>query len=356
MEQLQQGFTFTHSRHFADWLSEIGSSLAFTTYQAGKLCIVGLNAAGIITAFERTFERSMGIGFLPRQRSFFLATKYQLVRFDEFRPKGKNYEGWDVLFAPHQTWITGDIDIHDVAALDDSTPIFVNTSFSCLATVSPGFSFKPTWWPPFISRLAPEDRCHLNGMALEGGTPRYATLVAASDVTDGWRERRAEGGVVWDIAAGKPLAQGLSMPHSPVLHEGRLWLLNSGTGEFGFIRPGEGKFNAVAFCPGYARGLAIIGRYAVIGLSLFRENTSFQGLVLERTLTARGAEPRCGVIVVDLDSGNTIEWLRMDGVVVKEIFDVAVLPGVRNAALIGFLTNEVERLIMIDESQQPKRI
>ena len=354
MEQLQQGFSFSHSRRFADWLSEIGGSLAFTTYQAGKLCIVGLNAAGIVTAFDRTFERCMGIGFFPDQRSFFLATKYQLVRFDEFKPKGKIYEGWDALFAPHQTWITGDVDIHGVAALGDGTPLFVNTSFSCLATVSPGFSFKPTWWPPFISRLAPEDRCHLNGMALEDGTPRYATLVAASDVTDGWRDHRAAGGIVWDIAAGKPLAQGLSMPHSPVLHEGRLWLLNSGTGELGFIDPSEGKFNPVTFCAGYARGLAIVGRYAVIGLSLPRD-TAFQGLEFERTLAARGAEPRCGVLVVDLDSGNTIEWLRMEGMVVREIFDVAVLPGVRNAALIGFLTNEVERLIMIDDSQRSKR-
>ncbi len=351
---MEQGFTITTSRNFAQWLTDRRVSLAVSTYQVGKLFLVGAGADGQVVAFERTFERCMGIGTVPGRRSFLLATKTQLIRFDEVLPKGKTYESWDVLYAPHQTWITGDVDAHDVAMAEGDAPLFVNTLFSCIATVSPGFSFKPLWWPPFISRLAPEDRCHLNGMALENGKPRFATLVAASDVGDGWRDRRIDGGMVWDIAAGKPLAQGLSMPHSPQIQDGRLWLLNSGTGELGFVELSSGRFEPIAFCPGYARGLTIVDHYAVVCLSLPREDRTFHGLPLESSLAARGAEPRCGLIIIDLQTGDTIAWLRIEDVV-RELFDVAVLPGVRNPALIGFLTNEIQQVISIDESEIPKR-
>ena len=51
-----------------------------------------------------------------------------------------------------------------------------NTLFSCLAAASPTHTFRPLWRPPFVSRLAPEDRCHLNGLALRDGEPRYVTI------------------------------------------------------------------------------------------------------------------------------------------------------------------------------------
>jgi uncharacterized protein (TIGR03032 family) len=237
-----------------------------------------------------------------------------------------------------------------VAIASDGRPVFVNPLFSCIATVSEGASFKPLWRPPFVSKLAPEDRCHLNGLALEDGRPRYVTLVANSDVADGWRDRRADGGMLMDIETGDPLLRGLSMPHSPRLHDGRVWLLNSGAGELGFLDRDAKKFVPVAFCPGYARGLAFAGPFAVVGLSLARENRTFQGLPLDGALASRGAEPRCGLLVIDTRSGDTVEWLRIEGVV-RELFDVAVLPGVRNPAAIGFVSDEIQRVISIDESQ-----
>ena len=139
------------------------------------------------------------------------------------------------------------------------------------------------------------------------------------------------------------------MPHSPRLHDGRLWLLNSGTGEFGFVDSAAGRFEAIGFCPGYARGLAFIGNFAVIGLSLARDNRTFQGLPLDGALAARGAEPRCGLLVVDIKTGDAVEWLRIEGVV-RELYDVAVIPGVRNPSVIGFKTDEIQRVISIDEN------
>ena len=344
----EEKFALTSSRHFPEWLARAGASLAFTTYQAGKLFLIGLKPGGRLAVFERTFARCMGLGVSADARSLVLATQYQLLRFDNVVPKGGAHGEHDAVFSPHAIWVTGDVDAHDVALPADGRPMFVNTLFSCIATVSDGYSFKPLWRPPFVSKLAPEDRCHLNGLALEGERPRYVTLVADSDVADGWRDRRADGGMLIDVATGEAVLRGLSMPHSPRLHGGRLWLLNSGTGELGFVDRDAKKFVPVAFCPGYARGLAFVGPYAIVGLSLARENRTFQGLPLDQALAARGAEPRCGVLVIDTNSGDTVEWLRIEGVV-RELFDVAVLPGIRNPAAIGFMTDEIQRVISIDE-------
>jgi uncharacterized protein (TIGR03032 family) len=145
------------------------------------------------------------------------------------------------------------------------------------------------------------------------------------------------------------------MPHSPRLHDDRVWLLNSGAGELGYFDQAAKKFVPVAFCPGYARGLAFIGQYAIVGLSLARENRTFQGLPLDQALASRGAEPRCGLLVIDTKTGDTVVWVRIEGVV-RELFDVAVLPGVRNPTAIGFVTDEIQRVISIDEETRPDTI
>ena len=247
----------------------------------------------------------MGLAASADGRSLALATHYQIHRFDNVLPPGQaNAEGFDAVYAPHAAWVTGDLDVHDVGFGADGRPIFVNTLFGCIAAVSDSHSFRPLWKPRFISRLAAEDRCHLNGMAMQDGRPLYATAVSRSDAADGWRDRRADGGVVIDVATGEIVAEGLSMPHSPRLHGGKLWLLNSGTGEFGHVDLEAGRFEPVAFCPGYARGLAFAGSHAIVGLSQARENRTFSGLALDEALASRDTAPRCGLAVIDLASGD----------------------------------------------------
>ena len=348
-EDLQgEKFALTSSRNFPEWLAATGMSVAFTTYQAGKLFLLGVGPDGRLSVFERTFPRSMGLGVSADGRSLVLATQHQIHRFDNVLPAGQaSPEGFDAVYAPHAGWVTGDVDAHDVGFASDGRPLFVNTKFSCLATVSDGHSFKPVWAPPFISRLAPEDRCHLNGLAFEDGQPRYVTAVSRSDAGDGWRDRRADGGIVIDVEKNEIVVEGLSMPHSPRLHDGRLWLLNSGAGEFGFIDLQSGRFEALSFCPGYARGLAFVRRHAILGLSMPRENRTFSGLPLDAALEARNTDHRCGLAIIDLENGDMIAWVRIEGVV-RELYDVAVLPNVRRPSLIGFKTDEVRYVISID--------
>jgi uncharacterized protein (TIGR03032 family) len=328
-----------------EWMAQHKLSLAFTTYQAGKLFLIGLLPDGKLSLFERTLPRCMGLTI--EGNSLYVSSLYQLWRFENTLAPGEEHDGYDRLYLPQVGYVTGDLDVHDVTLDSHGRPLFVNTLFSCLATVSETHSFVPVWNPPFISRLAAEDRCHLNGLAMAEGRPRYATAVAETDVVDGWREHREGGGVLLDIPGDRVVLRGLSMPHSPRWHRGRLWLHNSGTGEFGYadLSAGpEGKFVPIAFCPGYLRGLAFVGDQAVVGLSKSREERTFSGLPLEGTLRERKVEPRCAIHVIDLKSGDTVHWLRIEGIV-RELYDVQVIPGARRPMMIGFVSDEIRRVI-----------
>ncbi len=182
--------------------------------------------------------------------------------------------------------------------------MFINTLFSCLAALSETQSFKPLWHPTFISKLAAEDRCHLNGLAMRDGQPAYVTVVGQSDVADGWREHCTDGGIVIDVNSKEIVCSGLSMPHSLRWHHGKLWLLNSGTGDFCFVNLETGYFEPICFCPGYMRELSFHGDFALIGLSKPRHNKTFSGLTMDANLKSRHAEARCGVQIIDLRTGD----------------------------------------------------
>jgi uncharacterized protein (TIGR03032 family) len=138
------------------------------------------------------------------------------------------------------------------------------------------------------------------------------------------------------------------MPHSPRWHDGKLYVLNSGAGEFATVDLASGKLEPICFCPGYARGLAMLGRFAVIGLSTCRENRTFSGLALDEALAAKNVAPRCGLMIVDLRSGDVVHSLTIEGIV-RELYDVAVLPGAAMPSALGFKTEEIRRTIVIEE-------
>ena len=341
------------SRNFTSWLREQRLSLAFTTYQTGKLFLIGTKPDGKLSVFERTFERCMGLAVAgsaenPAAQTLWMSSVYQLWRFENAIPRGSSAPGgYDALFVPQLGYTTGDVDAHDIALDRDGRPLFINTLFSCIAAPSDTHSFRVVWKPPFISRLAAEDRCHLNGLAMRDGAPAYVTAVSTTDVHEGWREHRRDGGVIIDVQSGEIITRGLSMPHSPRWHDGTLYVLNSGAGEFGRVDLASGKFEPICFCPGYARGLAIVGNFAVIGLSTCRENRTFSGLPLDDALAAKNVAPRCGLLVVDLRTGDIAHSLSIEGIV-RELYDVAILPSVTMPSALGFKTEEIRRTITIE--------
>jgi uncharacterized protein (TIGR03032 family) len=328
------------TRGLADWLLRNRVSLAFTSYQTGRLYLVGVDDQHRVSFHERFLARAMGLWADPQR--LVVSTLFQVWRFENVRSAETSGPGPDRHFVPRVAHTTGDLDIHDIGVMTDGRIVFVNTLFSCLSTLSPTHAFRLFWKPPFISKLAAEDRCHLNGLAMKDGAPAYVTATSRSDVVNGWRDRRAEGGCVVDVATNAMVTEKLSMPHSPRWYNKRLWVLNSGTGHLGTVDLQGGSFEPRVFCPGFLRGLVFHNGHAIVGLSQPRDGT-FSGLPLDNELKDRDAEPWCGLQIVNLASGDIVEWIRLEGGV-SELFDIAVLPGVRWPVATGFLNEEIHKL------------
>jgi uncharacterized protein (TIGR03032 family) len=339
----------TCSRGLAQWLAGNRISLGISSYQSGRLYLVGSDKQGRVSFFERIFERAMGI--VGNAQRIYLGGLFQLWRFENvLRPNEVIHHQFDKCYVPRNAQTIGDVDIHELGIRKNGKVVFVNTKYSCLAELSQTHSFKAIWKPDFISKLAPEDRCHLNGLAMVDGEPKYVTAVCRSDSVDGWRERRKDGGIVIDITTNEIVCEGLSMPHSPRWANGKLWVLNAGTGQLGWVDFENRKFVPLAFFPGFLRGLSIIGNVAAVGLSKPR-NQRFEGLQLDEELTKRDAEPWCGVQIVSLTNGDVMNWIRFDGDV-TELFDVTFLPNVRNPMMVGLRTAEIRELITFESDME----
>lgn len=335
----------SYSPGLEGWLARVGVSLAFAVPPA-KLFFIGLRADGRLSAFERTFTKCMGLTAAGPD-TIYLGTRYQIWRLENGPTPPTSEEDFDRCFVPRRVWTTGYINCHDVAVDGDGDVLFVNTRFGCLARVSDRYSFVPTWWPPFQDRRTQGDCCHLNGVAIANGNPAYVTSVSRTAELDSWRDHRNGGGVVTDLATGEIVCDGLSMPHSPRIRNGELWLTNSGTGHLVRVDLTAGRFEPVAFAPGFLRGLTFVGDYAVVGSSKFRGGGLYSGLPLDDALAAAGTEPKLGLFIVDLTTGAVVEWLLVEGPM-HELFDVIALPGVRRPMALGLLTNEIEQSIWFD--------
>lgn len=330
---------------FSAWLETSDCSLALTTYQAGRLVFVGRRPGERVRVHERLIEQCQGLW--TDGQTLWTSSLHTLWRFENtLSPQEAAASGVDRRFAPREGRVTGRLDIHDIGIGDVGEgivgPIFVNTAFNCLATIDERHSFRPLWLPRFVSALVAEDRCHLNGLAMDGSRPAVVSAIGRSDLADGWRADRHDGGILIDVGSGEIVATGLSMPHSPRLYRGDLWVLDSGRGELCVIDPANGARTSVSFCPGYARGLCFIGKWAVVGLSRPRSGPTFGGLDLDSRLSSLNIGARAGLIVIDLDAGQIVEWLHFDHTI-DEMYDVAVLPGVYQPEAIGFRGADIER-------------
>src|SRR5262249_52873049 len=291
-------FRYARTDSFPALLSQLAASLLVTTYQANKLLVARAAGAGLSTLVG-TFDQPMGLAV--DACGLTIGTRTQIWTFRNapdlaarVEPAGQH----DACFLPRSCHVTGDIRVHEIAWVGEELWI-VNTRFSCLCTLDPDYSFVPRWQPPFITALAVEDRCHLNGLTAIDGRPKYATALGETDTPNGWRANKPHGGILMDIPSGAIVARALSMPHSPRWHDGKLWLLESGTGRLVLIDLANWRGQVVAELPGFTRGLVLAGPYAFIGLSKIRETSALNGV----PLVERRGDLKCGVAVVDLRSG-----------------------------------------------------
>lgn len=347
--------TLQASKGLVGWLAEQEVALAFTTYRANRLLLLGRDLAGGLRVQERLFDRPMGL--FVEGDSLWMVGRCQIWRLDNHLAPGLLHEGGDRLYVPASCTVTGEVNAHELVVASRGPwagqVLFVNTAFSCLAGLERGSSFAPRWQPPFLERLAAEDACHLNGVALEDGVPAWATACGHHGGPSSWRNDRRDGGVVLHLPSDSVVATGLSMPHSPRWHQGRLWVLNSGSGELGWIE--EGRFQPLCALPGFTRGLAFVGGCAVVGLSKLR-SPQFTGLALDERLPAEGHPAGCcGLRVIELSSGRVLHSVELPEPI-DELFDVAALPGVRQPRALGLQGEEIECLVRLPDQAELVRL
>lgn len=284
---------------------------------------------GQLTFSFRGFDQAMGIAIGADQLAVGGKGQVWLLRdhseiANSMSPVGR----YDRCWVPASSNVTGAIQCHEIAWGTTNTGEadlwIVNTLFSCMAGLHPDYSFVPRWRPSFISQLVPQDRCHLNGVAMRDGSPAFVTVMAQTDEPGGWRKVRNDSGAVLDVASGEAVTVGLAMPHSPRWHDGNLFVLNSGMGRLERVDLATGRCDVVAVLPGYARGLAFLGDLAFVGLSRIRETAIFGGT----PIAAYHDQLKCGIGVIELSTGNTVATLQFANGV-EEIFDVQTVLGTR---------------------------
>jgi uncharacterized protein (TIGR03032 family) len=303
----------------------------------------------------RGYNKAMGLDHVDTQ-TLYVATHHHLWRFENVVPVGEvSDDGYDRVYVPLHASATGYINAHDVCMQSSGELVMVNSRFNCLCEPGAGHSnFGPTWWPPFLPGPVPSDRCHLNGLAMRDGKPAFVTLVSESTRADGWHGHRDAGGVVYDVATSEVVATGMSMPHSPRWHNGRLWVTNAGCGEFGYIDLDMGRFEAVITLPGFVRGVRPVGHYAIVATSKPRHGSVNSGLPLDHVLEKAGIHPVMGLFVVDLRSGQVCEFLTVERADLREVFEVIVLPGVRRPKILSFFEGEHRRMCWPDTAHESK--
>lgn len=337
-------FHFTQTDSLPALLEELGVTVLVTTYQANKLLVVRARRGGL-SILVRTFDRPMGLAADARRIA--LGTRDQIWHFrnaPDLAPRVEPPGAHDACFLPRASHVTGDIGIHELArgGPDGAELWVVNTRFSCLCTIDPDYSFVPRWRPPFITALAAEDRCHLNGLAMHDGRPACVTALGRTDTPGGWRAGKSRGGCLMTVPDARLIADDLCMPHSPRWHDSRLWVLESGTGRLLRIDPATGHRDTIAELPGFARGLAFAGHYAFVGLSKIRETSAMDGVPLAQ----RRKDLKSGVAVVDLRDGRVAGAVDFQSAV-EEVFDVQILAGPRFPEVLGFQKDAVQHTFVV---------
>lgn len=310
MNPLLSPFHYTHSPTLPKLLWQLGCTLVFSTYQAGKVIFIRATSPETIEQHALDFPRPMGLAVSDQRIA--VATREEVVVLT-------NTPAAEDTYVQEKTYFSGEVDTHDLAWGKDGLWA-INTLLSSMALTDEHSDFESQWRPSFISDMAPEDRCHLNSMAMVDGQPEYVTAFGKVDTFEGWRENKVSGGIVMDVSSGEIVVEGLPMPHSPRVYDGKLYLLLSGTGELVCAEPETGGYEVVAQLPGFVRGMARCGDYLFVGLSKLRKTSStFAALPISEDALFSG------IVVVSLSEGRIVEHLKYE-TGVEEIYDVQVLP------------------------------
>ena len=341
-------FSCQYSPQVPELLLRLNCTIAITTYQAGKLVFISAQNEDALVQLPRTFPKPMGIAENKETDQLALACKDEIVVFSNSPQLAAHYppapQKYDALYIPRTTYHTGPLDIHDLCFGKDGKLYAVNTLFSCLVTIDDLYNFTPFWKPPFIDQLVSEDRCHLNGLALKDGLPKYATAFNQGNSFQSWREHVTTTGVVFDLETNETVASGLAMPHSPRWFGDGLYVLLSASGQLVRVDVESGKQEVIVQLDGFVRGMDLYKDYLFIGLSKLRKNSSTFG-----KLKFAEKANQAGIVIVHLPTGSMvgkINYLTS----LDEIYDVQIIGDKVRPNILNTATPDYKLGLMIPES------
>jgi uncharacterized protein (TIGR03032 family) len=334
-------FSCKPTPNMAELLFQLNATIMISTYQAGKVVFFSSLDTEQLIQLPRNYQKAMGLAV--NGNSIAVATRNTvevLVNSTGLAPNyGKNPGTYDGLFVPRATYHTGEIDLHDMEWGEQGL-YGINTRFSCISLINDQYSFQPIWQPQFITDLEPSDRCHLNGMAMQDGKPKYVTALGDTDTGKGWREKIETGGIVMDVESNQIITRDLAMPHSPRIYNGELYVLLSATGQLVKVNPQDGTYEVVIQLDGFLRGMDKYGDYLFIGLSKLRKNSS-----AFRELPIADKANFSGIDVIHLPTASKVAHILYEASV-DEIYDVKILPNMRRPGILNTETPEYQRSIV----------
>lgn len=343
-------YKLTITEDFEQLLQKTNSTLAVSIYQAGRVLLLNITEEGNLNITPITYPKPMGV--IAQDNKLAIATKTELHLYansPELAQKMKvNGKDLDNLYFPRVTYHTGDLDLHDLSYTEGKI-IAVNTRYSCICSFDDTHSFTPIWKPHFITEHTPEDRCHLNGLELENGIPKYVTGLGTGNTKESWRDNIESGGMLMDIQKNEILFDNLSMPHSPRLYHDKLYLLESAKGELVEIDPETRQKKTIIKLNGLVRGLTIVNDLAFIGISKVREKSSTFSK-LSDSVKAEYAS----INIVDINHGALLANLTFKGDI-QEIYDIRLLENINNVGIFGLYDERYKSAVISPDNQFWKR-
>lgn len=341
-------FSCNYSPNIPELLNKLNCSIGITTYQAGKMVFLSPKDDEYLVQLPRTFNKPMGIALSQDGSKLALATKDEVIDFSNSSALAKYYPNapnrYDAMYMPRVTYHTGNVDVHDLSWGNDGRLYAVNTLFSSIVTIDNNFNFTPYWTPPFISRLSSEDRCHLNGMAMYNGKPKYASAFNTGDTPQSWRNTVTETGVIMDLDSNEIIAPNLPMPHSPRIYGTNLFVLLSATGELAMIDKQTGKYESLLNLNGFVRGMSLYKDFLFIGLSKLRKNSS----TFAKLEIANKAN-EAGIAVVHLPTASFYGKIVYQASV-DEIYDVQIFPNMTRPNILNTIKDDYKYALMLPDS------
>ncbi|MEQ9466696.1 MAG: TIGR03032 family protein [Ekhidna sp.] len=334
-------FVYQHTKSFAQILHALKSSLVLSTYQTGKVVMFSPKNEQQLIQLPRNFRKPMGVA--SHDKHLAIACLNEIVLTHRSQNAAKSYPNkqnvYDAIYLPRSTHFTGTVDTHDISYGKGGLWAVI-TQFSCIAQLDARFSFLPKWKPDFISELTPGDRCHLNGMTMKNGLPKYVTALGKSDKPGGWRDNKLKGGILMDVDTQEILLEGLAMPHSPRLVGDDIFYLQSADGELWKYHVPSKSNEKICDVPGFARGMSFYQNFLFIGLSKIREDSKDFG-----KMPIASKNPIAGVAIVNLRT-RRVEGLLEYKNAVKELYDVHILPGIQRPNILNTLGDMHTRAII----------